>query len=419
MNEVPLVIEGLPIATEDKSLLAGLNPNRYMIGYVHLRLINILEQPRKTFTGIEEMADNIARYGLLLPMVVLRYDEDHCQELLNANSKYWEVDEVPIDLLVSYPQAGEKIYYILDDGERRTRALWHLVNPGCKYCNDAYGPQEPWECLYRHFPHGLIPVSLRFNTPIREALAIQQGANRHEEVPHNEQARSWQKQYRFLKAEMDPNLTIPTFAREVGVSPARMRDAIGFCELPEEVQRAYDEGAIRNWGIVTQFVRLHRAGVPEGTIVHYWLPEAVGKNFSSERMEEIVSSHLKQRKEDASNVSLFELTEPTAVARRPIYFETHLGLRGILSYARRIRVAFDLGIFSAADSPYTTASCLDLLADAVEEIGKQVPHLKGLGVRLKRRGLGNVVEDVSETVQDILATLEKEARVIGESKSRG
>lgn len=208
-----------------------------------LSLLAILRftQMRKTFDGIEDLANSIARTGLMHPIVVAAYDD------VAAVHRYGQVlSELwgrPVEVPTAMTVDGE--FHILVAGERRYRAHLHLWEHGCTVCREKHGAEPSGKCYRRHqhLQYGQIEVRRYRHLPVLAAVFMQFSENIHRPVPVHEEADAYQALLETVR-KADSRFSLAAFARSVGRSEDYIRNALKFCDLPQEVQDLVREGRI-------------------------------------------------------------------------------------------------------------------------------------------------------------------------------
>lgn len=205
--------------------------------YLQLPLlsINVLPQVRKTFEkeGIEDLANNIVHNGLIQPPTIAIYTEAEMQSDLHFINLVKGLDLSLGDMKYEMAEDGTKLYYRLIAGERRFRAHMSLYMNGCKDCREAGRSGE--ECYVFHFDSLLIEARARPGIDPIEAKSIQFHENTYSPPPVHEEAYELEEMYRFLK-KFDPSYNMTKFSRFAGVGTEKIRRALLFTELPEEIQ---------------------------------------------------------------------------------------------------------------------------------------------------------------------------------------
>jgi|GEM_PF-4428710 len=206
-------------------------PSDYIETHLPLKSIFVAAQPRKIFTNIKGLADNIVHEELLYPVLVNGYqsgaDAKVRKHLAHVNFIYRSksrLKDVPI-------YKGFRI--ILIAGERRLRAFKLLWNVGCSKCLARYGPESPGTCYRRRFGNRGIWARVYQRSP-EKTVSMQTSENQHESLlPHED---AIQIGYRFrakLRFE-DPRYPKARFAREMGKDPETVYDAIDYFTQPEK-----------------------------------------------------------------------------------------------------------------------------------------------------------------------------------------
>ena len=237
----------------------GRSNERYIAGRLPLSDINVLVQPRLTFVGIEELADDIAEKGVLNPPTVACLTTEQAQVHIAAVGMLCET-EYRLDALVPYETAQGRMYYILLAGERRFRAHRHIWEHGCTPCRESYGDEEPGTCFKRHVDDGKMEVRLSLGVNVLRALFLQLSENTHVSVPSHEEADAYAKLFHLLR-RYDPAYPMARFARKVGRSAETIRRALKYVELPQLVRSIVErkDGPRLPYGAAIELARLRDA----------------------------------------------------------------------------------------------------------------------------------------------------------------
>lgn len=257
-------------------------------------------QVRKTFPDIPELAEDLARRGILNPQTVFAFPRAVAERYVAALNLMWGAT----DNLSALPECtlhNEPVFYVLIAGERRFRALRHLWNHGCETCKDAFGTELEGACFLRHFPHGLIPVNVKVGFTPYDALTDQFAENTHHRPRPEEEAIGFRVFYELMRVR-ERNLTVSEFARRIGHNEGRVRAALRYTHLPEFVQAAVAEGKIP-YSSAIALERYHRER-GEVTELAYWLTRAIAESeMSARRLTDLLREDLHQWR--SSQMGLF------------------------------------------------------------------------------------------------------------------
>lgn len=142
------------------------------------------------------------------------------------------------DLTPTYVR-DKAVYYILIAGERRFRSMRDILHLN------------------------KVPCSVAYNIPFEKAIKLQFSENIHVEVPPDEEAQALNYVWPLTKA-LEPEYTLEQFARDVGRSQERVRRALRFCRLPQDIQDAITEtketkSRRTRYALVCELVRAYEA----------------------------------------------------------------------------------------------------------------------------------------------------------------
>ena len=319
----------------------------YLGESIPLHYINVFRQVRMTFNkdDLQELADDIAVNGILQPSIVAKLDEENFE---TYKKTFEELTGEKISNARYFKKGKQIFYYVLIAGERRYRAHKILWDTGCTLCKEKAekGKKilQSGNCYQKHFGNNLIEVRSCLNIDPIEAKGIQFRENNYVKPNITEEAEAYQKFLKFLR-KRNPKISIQKFAEQVGVSAVKIRKALWFCELPEEIQGVVRSGLI-SYSNALEFKRILDLDVKKdkkedllGYTFNYLCihPKMNVKDFKKKITEAIDS--LKQ-------ISLFEL--PTNVeilkAKRKVV-EGHLitQLTTNHHYASKVALLYETG----------------------------------------------------------------------------
>lgn len=232
---------------------------RYVPGWLPLSLVNVLAQPRKTFEGVSELANDIAEKGVFNPPTVACLSPEQAIVHLTAVGVLYETS-YRLEDLVPFEAAHGRVYYILLAGERRFRAHRHIWEKGCDVCRDQYGEESPGVCFGRHVQDQKMEVRLCLGINVLRALFLQLSENTHVSVPPHEEADAYAKLFRLLRHH-DSTYPLAQFARKVGRGSETIRRALKYVELPQAIRQLVErkDGARFPYGAAIELARLRDA----------------------------------------------------------------------------------------------------------------------------------------------------------------
>lgn len=277
--------------------------------FIPFRELNVLPQCRDFFDqeGIEAFADGIATQGLINPILVARFDQDHLERYLTLVSELYRKRQTPvtIDRLVAHTGSdGERLWYVLIAGERRTRAHQHLWSTGCSECreraNKRHRPLMPGECYFSHevlnkpdeAKELFLGASIEDNPDAYKALYKQLAENTHERVPPAREARVYSDLFRLLRSHF-PKMAMAAFARRVGRSAQSIANALRYAELPEPVQQLVSEKNALSYLAALELARLCS------------LTDEEGRSLYSERRLYGVAEYIVSKGMDVASVKTY------------------------------------------------------------------------------------------------------------------
>lgn len=389
-------------------LLTGTEPYqpKYEGRTIPLDALNVLVQPRQTFTGIPELALDIAQKGILNPPTVALFGRQNADRYLVTLNKLWGTRYCLRDLKPVSTDDGEESFYVLLAGERRIRAFRNLWEMGCEECLIRFGSEVSGACFIRHFGSDEIEVRICHNIPPLNALFLQFSENTHERVPAYEEAKAYAQLYKLLKRARR-NLSVYWFAKQVGRSPETIRNALRFCELPFSIQEAVERGEIR-YGIAIELARLQENGLGKKELIYWMLiaqtedlkvPEFRGKvdqylaNQAAGQMS-LLDEMVGSQREQWERLNFRQVVEPRMV----------LGLWTLIHYFTRLEQLFADGALGLPDSPFSAKSPLRVLRAVLEKGRKLEPHLH----RLLSKGKFGTYQKTIENLEELTSLLSQE-----------
>lgn len=249
-----------------------------------------LTQIRKFFPDIPELAEDIARRGILNAQTVYVFPRATAQRYMDALALMWGVSQ-DISVLPERLLDGEPVSYILIAGERRYRALAYLWERGCTHCRGTYGAEARGVCFTRHFPEERITVNLKVGFTPYEALTDQFAENTYHRPRPDEEAVGFRVFYELMRVR-EPELTVSEFSRRVGHHETRVRAALRYTHLPEFIQAAVATGSIPYTSALA-LERYHHVRQDE-TELRYWLTRAIAESeMSSQRLANLLKDDIK------------------------------------------------------------------------------------------------------------------------------
>lgn len=353
---------------------------RYIASRLSLSSIHVLDQPRKTFEAIPDLAENIALRLLLNPIIVAELTKEGLTDYLSFINDIWKVHH-SIDAFTSEQTPKGPRYYVLLAGERRYRACVLLWEIGCTACQEHARHHQPGDCFRRHFEQDTVPVSLCVNIDPQTALEIQFSENIHMQVPVGEEALAYAEYYRVLRGRTG-SLSKADFARRVGRSASTISNALRFSELPESVQAHVRKKEIP-YGIALELARLYVPLFTESERRHWLILALVRRNVTVQLFREQLTKYIDEKLNGQMDLGLLmeakqlELNR-RAKTRRVISRATLLDIYAGMEYARTVLRTIKSGELGLPDSPYSIDSILRLLQHLGQHFSGLIPHLREL-----------------------------------------
>ncbi|MDO8470282.1 MAG: hypothetical protein Q7S84_04710 [bacterium] len=387
---------------------------KYSSVQLSLRTLNVLAQPRKTFTDIEELRDDTAQKGQIEPPVVVCFTKEFCVRYLGLLNHLWRTSFKLGDMVPSHAH-----YYILLAGERRYRALSLLWHKGCSSCQeDAMKRRRrlaAGHCFRKHFGRKVDTIEVRLSQNMAPLLAVflQLSENTHVRVPPHEEARAYTELFRLIRYGQ-PNFPLAIFARNVGRSPETVRNAIRFCDLPIKIQELVEKGFL-SYGLAIELTRLSVARVRREQF-GYWVQRALTTKSTVAEFRKSVAAYLAERVNGTSDLFGIMSREAEGVAHRAhikqtVAKETIRALWGWVYYFRRVRQLFDEGLLGMADSPFSLRSPVRVHRDLLVEMERLIPHLRKVLHRYNHTDASKILGEAGSLAKQMEAIVPEDPKV--------
>ncbi len=353
---------------------------RYIASRLPLSSIHVLDQPRKTFEAIPDLAENIALRLLLNPIIVAELTREGLNDYLSFINDIWKVQH-SIDAFTAEQTAHGPRYYVLLAGERRYRACSLLWETGCATCQVDGRHHQPGDCFRRHFEQDTVPVSLCVNIDPQTALEIQFSENIHMQVPVGEEALAYAEYFRVLRSRTG-SLSKADFARRVGRSASTISNALRFSELPESIQLNVRKKEIP-YGIALELTRLYVPQFTENERQHWLILALVRRNVTVQQFREQLTKYIEEKLNGQMDLGLLMEAEQLklnrrAKIRRVISRATLSDIYTGMEYARTVLRTIKSGELGLPDSPYSIDAVLRLLQQLGQHFSGLIPHLQAL-----------------------------------------
>ena len=376
--------------TDNFAEILGMNESdeihRFERKFVPFEGVNVLPQGRKTFEDIEELAENISNYGLMNLPIVATLDEEHAIQYLNVINTLWGT-EFKIEELTSLPDAdGSPSYTVLIAGERRYRA--------CKELRDAGRFEEV-------FGRDELEVSYRNNIPPMEAIFRQASENTYMSVPPHEEAVYYSEMYRIIKMA-DPNYSLAQFARKVGRNERKVREALRFCMLPQQIQDYVKDGFIP-YGTACEIARLAQADAGEEDI-EFFANKALTGRMRVDEFRNVINGYFNSRKGTMFEIFQDTQTEETRRAsfRKVVKREYVMGLWSFIHYFRHVMHLFETGKLGEELAPFSDGSPRRLFGELLVLQRDLLPHFEKVMSKGEFRRAAKTIEELEERFEGML-----------------
>ncbi len=368
----------------------------YEGGEIPIDVINVLPQPRRTFGEIRELALSIAENGLINPLNVARLSDENCGDYLEVINRLWQT-ELKTGDLKSCVEEGKNFFYILIAGERRYRALRYLEEEGCDKEHNGKN------CLECHFPNRLIEVRRGIDIPPLQAIFLQASENTHMKIPVHEEARFHYNLFTILR-EVNEKYPLAAFARKVGRCESTIRKAIKFCELPLDIQRYVEQGALV-YGKALEIDRLIDIGISEENL-GWVMKMAMVQNQTVEEFRAWVTNYIGNITSGQTMLEIFTEAQVKAMRRvlirRTVAQEYIQAIWQRIHYVQEVIRLLNEGKLGEDDSPFSIKSPIRVSLAFINQMEQLLPLLK----RHLSKAKSERVEEVIEEVKPILKELE-------------
>lgn len=363
---------------------------RYSGAWLKMNDINVLRQTRKTFDNIDELAQSVAEDGLLNPATIARFTPESIVEYLRWFEAFWG-ERFALESLRPVRESGATVYYVLLAGERRFRAHQHLWDNGCENCSERNGKERPGTCFRRHFGRGAkMETRLASDVTPARAMQIQLAENTHMAVPAHQEAIGYYNLWRVRRAE-EPDLSLVAFARSVGRSEEKVRNAFRYAKLPQFIREEVEAGHIK-YGIALQLARLQSEQMEEDELRH-WMRMAMLGRWGVPRLEDRVNDWIRDKKSGQSSLldvfaDVSDRDWKRELYRKTVEKEFLPVMHGNQRYATTVLRMLRSGELDREDSPFSMLGPLEVIATWIRQLEQMAEELKPkhpkTAARLKR-----------------------------------
>lgn len=256
----------------------------------HTRVHNLLwgtygpvAQVRKTFSDIRELAEDIAStHGLISMQVVFAFPPDVAARYVETTNLLWGTAHT-MEHIITSELDGDPICFILVAGERRHRALTMLWNFGCRACRKAMKRKaRDGGCFHRHFPGGLVPVSLKVGYAPDDALTLQFAENSHKRPKAHEESAGFRLLWEVARMR-NAAVTVQEFARSIGHPTRYITQALLFTNAPQYIQDAVAQSRFP-YSAALALARYHEERKSEHEL-QYWFERSVSEGWKTAEIQ--------------------------------------------------------------------------------------------------------------------------------------
>lgn len=333
-----------------------------------LSKIITLPQPRTVFIGVEELADEIEKSGLInIPMIARMTHEEFERHLKIINIAHYR-------RFKPYNFNGKlfrRHYHLLICGEMRTRACRIMVEQ----------KRRP-QLLLEHFNGGPnILVLMREHISTTEIIEAQLSENKYNKPNIYDEASFIACNYRAMHLGEDGDLTYKKFGTKIGKDSDIVSRALLIEALPFKIKKILRQGY--PIGIAHQIGRLYHAGEMD---LMGWLVKAGGVNVKIKSVEEfakVVSDFFKTKDiENKCNQQLLDIFQEyqdkddrTAQYRHRIGAQYSLALCEAIEYFKRLNNLFESKLLGCESSPFSLQGPLLNTNKLIQIYEKWILHL--------------------------------------------
>jgi hypothetical protein len=343
--------------------------------FLSLDAINVLSQVRRTFeqNGIQALADNICKLGLIDPVTAVSFSSRRCQDYIDLTNKFYKAVHKISELKMS----KGKQFIVMLSGERRLRAHQLIWHEGCLACREKYGEEKPGNCFKRHFGKDKkVKAHLWHNLSALDAIDIQLSGNSYVPPSEAETMEALSLQFQ-VKKEKNPKLKITEFARSVGRDPSTISGYLKIFELPAEVLDFFRKGLISS-GIAREIAFLCDNGEKD---LMWWVRRAAVSRDNVEVFRKKVRVYLASRAQTILEIfdQKAEEQRKKALIKEVVAKEILDGIWAHTAYWKKVLRLFETGKLGKKDSPFSAKSPVHLYRQQVELMRQGVlPHLEAL-----------------------------------------
>lgn len=314
--------------------------------------LNTLRQVRMHIeqADLAELAESIRMRGQLEPGLVTALTPKEADAYLVDVNELWGADYALKDMQACTLD-GAHYYCFVVFGHRRLRA-----------CQVAERLQKTDPVEGAQFDNRFRCV-LHFGLQLQEAILMQLNENTYQKPPLQDELRGIWRTWRLMTRQ-NHRLTKASFARTIGVSADKVRQALLFAELPESIQQFADPGnqaGTLPCGFLVELARLAEAQVRHGRPLgedDLWGAALylVVKQTKLSAFRAEVSARIDALEHQQD--SLFEPEEmgpSQSKVRQVAEAQSLQAYLGLVAYLRRIIELDKAGMFGDASPPVSTA----------------------------------------------------------------
>lgn len=420
-----------PIPQESLEKMLGLSASRSHYGeeLVPFDQVNVLPQGRKTFDEgeLHNLSDSIAEEGLIQPPLIIRFDPEAANKYLFVINGLWGTkikltdlkptsthsSDTPANSAEGDVSQDKTVYYILVAGERRYRSMKILQTVGCSECQETYGPGN---CYNRHFAEhpDMLEARVGENVAPIQAIYRQASENIHNSLPPHEEADYYNHIFTLVRIAR-PDYPLTKFAKKVGRSESKVRDALRYTNLPPEIKTAVEEGNLA-YGMAVEIARMAEQKVGEEDIGFY-TKRAMAGNLRVDDFKKTIAEYLRNR--SSGQVSLLDLFSAEQIEalgklkiKKVVEKEIVKAIWSWIYYFSKVNSLFESGKLGEQDSPFSSGSPIKIFRRLLAEQERLLPHLQTVTSHRVFDEISAKLANQVEAVSEIIKTYEEHGLII-------
>jgi len=411
---------------ESLEKILGLNATKshYTEELVPFNQVNVLPQGRKTFDleELHNLSDSIAEEGLIQPPLIIRFDTKAAEKYLLVINSLWNthIRLTNLKTVAGQDDPEKQVYYILVAGERRYRSMKILQDVGCSECQETYGIGG---CYNRHFEDhpDMLEARVGENVAPIQAIYRQASENIHNSLPPHEEADYYNHIFTLVRIAR-PDYPMTRFAKKVGRSESKVREALRYTTLPPQIKSAVEQGHLA-YGMAVEIARMteQKVGVED---MDFYTKRALAGNIRVDDFKKTIAEYLRNR--SSGQVSLLDLFTSVQIEalgkleiKKVVEKEIIRAMWSWIYYFSKVNSLFESGKLGQEDSPFSSGSPIKIFRRLLAEQQRLMPHLQTVTSRRVFDEISSqlatqveVVSGIIETYQEYKLIIEDETTIL-------